>query len=88
MPILLQREDLLLMKPDNSSESKETPGKNVFRKTTRDPEGSAGDRPSKRKAPTKKSRAAHLMKRVGYSVWLIVMIVGGGLAFVTFLFLI
>ena len=41
----------------------------------------------KPEVPPKNSSTMRTFKKVGYSVWLIVMIVGGVLAFFTFIFL-
>lgn len=76
------------MESNKSSESERTPKGNVFRNAERNAKADSGSVESTPEAPSKRSATKQFFKRMGYSVWLIVMVVGGGLAFITFLFLI
>lgn len=76
------------MESKKSSESERTPKGNVFRNEDRNAKADSKRPEPTPQAPPKTSNTMQFFKRVGYSVWLIVMIVGGGLAFITFLFLI
>lgn len=75
------------MESNKNKESERTPKGNVFREEDRNAEADSRLEP-KPEVPRKNSPFMTGLKKVGYSVWLIVMIVGGGLAFITFLFLV
>lgn len=76
------------MESNKSSESERTPKGNVFRNEERNAKANSERLEPTPEAPSKRSATKQFFKKMGYSVWLIVMIVGGGLAFITFLFLI
>lgn len=76
------------MESNQNNESERTPKGNVFRKEDKPAKTDSDRLEPKPEVPKKDSGFMRVLKKVGYSVWLIVMIVGGGLAFITFLFLV
>lgn len=76
------------MESNKDPKSDRTPKGNVFRNEERPAKSDSERLEPKPEVPRKDSAFMKGLKKVGYSVWLIVMIVGGGLAFITFLFLV
>lgn len=76
------------MESNKNPESERTPRGNVFREEDRNAKTDSERLEPKPEVPRKNSPFMKGLKKFGYSVWLIVMIVGGGLAFITFLFLV